>query len=71
MKHVLRIAAHNAAPHARNIYPLAASNRISALLRDGASQTSRSLLPREMPQADAGFSPLVQDFLDECGYSDK
>lgn len=78
MKHAFRIAAHDAAPHARNIYPLAASNRIAALLRDGASQvrdgaskSARPLPPRSVPQADAGFSSLVQDFLDECGYSDK
>lgn len=67
MKHALRIAAQSAAPRTRNIYPLSAESRLSAVLRDGVAARAQRMTPHN----DAGFSPLVQEFLDECGYSDK
>lgn len=32
---------------------------------------SSTLLPSKCAQAPETFSPLIQEFLDECGYSDK
>lgn len=77
MKHALRIAAHIDAAHPVNLFPMASGQRLRAALRDVAASTPRSTSPRtvtvrsEQPATSSGFSPLVQDFLDECGYSDK
>ena len=76
MKHALRIAAHIDAAHPVNLFPMASGQRLRAVLRDVAASTSRSTSPRTMtartePDPASGFSPLVHDFLDECGYSEK
>lgn len=70
MKHALRIAAHTFAAHPLNIYPLAARNRLSAAFRDAASEPPSAAM-RVKTEPETGFSPLVQDFLDECGYSER